>query len=428
MGARPEGSTIMRVLIVGNYYYPEEVGAGIWIRQLAVDLKDKGHTVTVLTSFPSYPDGVIPPAYKGRVYLTETIDDIQIVRTWTYATQSKSFWPRFFSFGAFCASALVQGGWEVLRKRLSADVVYAVIPPLPLGVAARCLAMLTGAALIVNVQDIYPDIAVDTGFLKSPAAIQIFRRMERWVYRKANLIVVISEGFRNNLLKKSVPAEKISVVPNWADLDSIRPASRETRFRTERKSGDRFVVLYSGGFSHNSCMEPVIQAAAMLPSDRFQFLLIGSGVKRAELVERARTLDLRHVEFLPFQPFERYAEVLASSDVTLVTLNTASSLASVPSKIFKQMAAGRPIIAVTQEGNELSRLIGASGCGVVVAPDDPAGLAQSIQGMAQDRARCTDFGAAGRAYIEAECSRTRCVSAIEELCRDLTSRITKTTR
>jgi len=172
----------------------------------------------------------------------------------------------------------------------------------------------------------------------------------------------------------------------------------------------------------------VIQAAAMLPSDRFQFLLIGSGVKRAELVERARTLDLRHVEFLPFQPFERYAEVLASSDVTLVTLNTASSLASVPSKIFKQMAAGRPIIAVTQEGNELSRLIGASGCGVVVAPDDPAGLAQSIQGMAQDRARCTDFGAAGRAYIEAECSRTRCVSAIEELCRDLTSRITKTTR
>jgi colanic acid biosynthesis glycosyl transferase WcaI len=411
----------VRIVILANYYYPEEVGAGIWIRQLAVDLKHAGHDVLVLTSFPSYPAGVIFPSYRNRLFRREQIDGIPVVRTYTFGTSSKSFWSRVLNFGAFCVSSALQGSWLALTGKLKADVVYAILPPLPLGVSGWAIAALTGAKLVTNIQDIYPDIAVETGFLKSSAAIRWFSRMERWIYKRSAKVVVISEGFRDNLLAKGVPAEKLSVVSNWADAKSIVPGSRETEFRRAWNSGDRFVVLYAGGLSMNSCLEPLVEAAALLPCESYQFIFAGEGVRKDYLGQRVRDLALTNVEFLPFQPLERYGELLSSADVTLVTLSQAATHASVPSKIFKQMAAGRPIVAITNRANELDRLIAASHAGVVVAPDDPAALASAIADLAADRAACKEMGSRGRLYVEMECSREKCVEKIEAVLRGLTS-------
>jgi colanic acid biosynthesis glycosyl transferase WcaI len=403
----------LRIVILANYYYPEEVGAGIWVRQLAIDLKQAGHDVLVLTSFPSYPAGVVFPSYKNRLFGREQIDGIPVVRTYTFATTSKAFWPRVLSFGAFCLSSALQGSWLALTGKLRADVVYAILPPLPLGISAWAIAKLAGAKLVTNIQDIYPDIAVETGFLKLPRAIRWFSRMERWIYKRSAKIVVISEGFRDNLLAKRVPAEKLLVVSNWADAKAIMPAPRETEFRRAWNSGDRFVVLYAGGLSMNSCLEPVVEAAALLPRESYQFIFAGEGVRKDYLIQRARDLGLANVEFIPFQPLERYGELLASADATLVTLSQAATHASVPSKIFKQMAAGRPIVAITNRGNELDRLIATSRAGVVVEPDDPAALASAISELAADRAACKEMGSRGRLYVEMECSREKCVEKIE---------------
>jgi colanic acid biosynthesis glycosyl transferase WcaI len=415
----------VRIVILANYYYPEEVGAGIWIRQLAVDLKQAGHDVLVLTSFPSYPAGVIFPSYRNHLFGREQIDGIPVVRTYTFSTASRSFWSRVLNFGAFCVSSALQGSWLALTGKLKADVVYAILPPLPLGVSGWAIAALTGAKLVTNIQDIYPDIAVETGFLKSPAAIRWFSRMERWIYNRSAGIVVISEGFRDNLLAKGVPAEKLSVVSNWADAKAIVPAPRETEFRRAWSrswdTGDRFVVLYAGGLSMNSCLEPVVEAAALLPRESYQFIFAGEGVRKDYLNQRTRDLGLANVQFVPFQPLERYGELLSSADATLVTLSQAATHASVPSKIFKQMAAGRPIVAITNRGNELDRLIAASCAGVVVAPDDPAALASAIAVLAKDRTACKEMGSRGRLYVEMECSREKCVEKIEAVLRGLTS-------
>jgi colanic acid biosynthesis glycosyl transferase WcaI len=411
----------VRIVILANYYYPEEVGAGVYIRQLAVNLKQSGHDVLVVTSFPSYPAGVVFPSYQNRLFGREQIDGIPVVRTYTYATTSRSFWSRVLSFGAFCASSALQGSWLALTGKLEADVVYAILPPLPLGVSGWPMAVLSGAKLVTHIQDIYPDIAVETGFLKSPVAIRWFSRMERWIYKRSAKIVVISEGFRENLLAKGVSAEKLSVVPNWADAKSIVPASRETEFRRAWNSGDRFVVLYAGSFSMNSCLEPVVEAAALLTGENFQFIFAGEGVRKDNLTQRARNLGLTHVEFLPFQPLERYGELLSSADATLVTLSQAATHASVPSKIFKQMAAGRPIVAITNRRNELDRLIAASRAGVVVPPDDAAALASAISDLAADRTACKEMGSRGRLYVETECSLEKCVAKIEAVLRGLTS-------
>jgi colanic acid biosynthesis glycosyl transferase WcaI len=224
--------------------------------------------------------------------------------------------------------------------------VYAILPPLPLGISAWAVARITGARLVVNIQDIYPDIAVALGMLRNVSSIRFFERMERWIYRAADRVVVISEGFRQNLLRKGVRAEKVVVVPNWADPEAIQPSIPDNAFRREHSRPGEFVVLYSGGLSHNSHLQPVLEAARRLLDEPFRFLIAGEGVHKERLMQWAHEHDLRNLTFLPFQPLERYAEALAAADATVVTLHPAATFASVPSKVYKQMAAARPIVAI----------------------------------------------------------------------------------
>jgi glycosyltransferase involved in cell wall biosynthesis len=400
----------VNILITANYYQPETVGAGIWVTQLARDLKSRGHQVTVVTSFPSYPLGRIFDGYRNRFVYREAVDGIDVIRTFTYATPSHSFGARFAAFGAFCLSAAP----GYLRWRRPVDVVYAILPPLPLGVSAYAIAKTSGARLVVDVQDIYPDIAVALNYLRNPAAVAFFRRMERWIYARAEGIVVISEGFRHNLLGKGVAPEKVHIVPNWADPDEIVPGPADNAFRRETGTHNgELLVLYSGGLTHNADMQPVLDAAAQLRGLPIRFAIVGDGVQKRALVEKAASAGLENVKFYPFQPIERYGEVLAAADVTLVTLNSAATLASVPSKIYKQMAAARPIVAITNPGNELSRLVTDAQCGVTVPPGDAERLAHVLRDALHRRAAFAEMGQRGRAYLERNCSRKTCVARIE---------------
>jgi glycosyltransferase involved in cell wall biosynthesis len=400
----------VNILITANYYYPESIGAGIWVTQLARDLMGRGHELTVVTSFPSYPRGELFDGYRNRLCGREVVDGVEVIRTFTHATSSKSFWARFAAFGAFCLSAAP----GYMRWRRQVDVVYAILPPLPLGVSACAIAKASGARLVVNVQDIYPDVAVALNYLTNPAAVALFRRMERWIYGQAERIVVISEGFRHNLLGKGVASAKIDIVPNWADPDEIVPGPSDNAFRRETGThNDDLLVMYSGGLTHNADILPVLDAAARLRGLPIRFAIVGDGVQKPALVERAASAGLDNVKFYPFQPFARYGEVLAAADVTLVTLNSAATLASVPSKIYKQMAAARPIVAITDACNELSRLVMDAQCGVRVPPGDSGRLATVLTDAMNRRAVFAEMGRRGRAYLERNCSRKTCVARIE---------------
>jgi len=406
---------MMRILILSNYYHPEDIGAGIWVTQLAKDLRGRGHAVTVVTSFPSYPRGRIFDGYRNRFTQSEMIDGIEVIRTLTYATCGKSFLARSAAFGTFCLSAAP----GYLRFRRKVDVVYAVLPPLPLGVAACAIAKTSGARLVVNIQDIYPDIAVALNYITNPIVVTFFRAMERWIYRQSERVVVISEGFRENLISKGTPPAKVRVVPNWADADQIVPGSRENAFRREGGATDNeLLVLYSGGLTHNADLETVLDAALLLRGTPIRFVIVGDGVQKQVLLEKARLAALDNVKFLPFQPLDRYPEVLAASDVTLVSLNSGATFASVPSKVYKQMAAARPIVAVTNPGNELSRLIGDAQCGVAVAPGNVQELAHVLQVASHQREAFAEMGRRGRAYLERNCSRRVCVAQIENVLID----------
>ena len=237
--------------------------------------------------------------------------------------------------------------------------------------------------------------------------------MERWIYHRADQIVVISEGFRQNLLSKGVLASKIRLVPNWADLNQIIPLPTDNAFRRETGTNGELLVIYSGGLTHNAELEPVIDATAQLRDLPIRFAIVGDGVQKQVLMSRVEASGLDNVRFYPFQPLEHYAEVLAAADLTLVALNSAATFASVPSKIYKQMAAARPIIAITNPGNELSRLIMDAQCGVTMPPGDSQRLATVLRQAMDQRDAFAEMGRRGRAYVERNCSRKDCVVRVE---------------
>lgn len=342
----------------------------------------------------------MPAPYRRRIFQREKLDGIGVTRTYIYASPRRTFARRAANFASFIASSLVGGALAAPR----ADVVYATLPPLPLGVTAAALAWLKSARLVVNLQDIHPDVAVAAGVLRSRTAIRFFTRLERWVYRHADMIVVISEGFRQNLLAKGVPGAKIRVVPNWADPDFVTPGCADDSLRDEWGRG-RFTVVYSGGLTHNSSLEPLLEAAAALAQEPFQFVIIGDGVKRQSLEDAARSRRLSNVRFLPFQPLERYPKVLATADMNLVTLNAASAGASVPSKIYKLMASGRPVLAIAPRPSEIARLVEESGCGFVVEPAQTEELTGVLRYAAGHRQEIDMKGQRGRRYLEQHLAR-----------------------
>lgn len=390
----------MDILVYSAYYQPEQVGPAIFLGELAADLVAAGHRVTVLTGFPNYPHGVIPPAYRHKVLQRERLTGVDVIRTYLYASPVRTMPRRVASFSTFIGSSLVGGALAAPR----ADVIYATLPPLPLGVTAWALARLKGARLVVNLQDIHPEIAVAAGVLRGRRTIRFFEAMERWVYRHADCLVVISEGFKENLLAKGVPASKIRVVPNWADPEFVRPDVRDDELRGAW-GPDNFVLVYSGGLTYNSHLEPVVEAAAVLRDEPFRFVIIGDGVRKSALEDAARARGLLNVTFLPFQPLERYPRVLSTADMNLVTLSSAAAMASVPSKIYKTMASGRPVLAIAPASSEIARLVKAAGCGFVVEPEQVNELVGVLRYAATHREEIGGMGRCGRRYLEQHLAR-----------------------
>src|SRR3989442_8929827 len=327
----------MKILLLCQYYFPEE--QNIFVHECASGLVEQGHDVTVLTAFPQYGRGRVYQGYRHRVFQRELIDNVKVVRSWVYATPKKGFCPRLANFGSFCASSFLVGLPTISRP----DVVYAWLPPLPLGVTSALLARAWKSRFVLHVQDIYPRVAVEHGVLTNKKAIRFFEAMERWVYAQADKIIVISQGFQEDLLVKEVSADKVAIVENWADPGFIKPGSKDNSFRRELNADGRFVLIYSGGLNHNAHLEPVIEAAEMLRHEPFFFAIVGEGEYKEKLTQQAQNRALNNIKFMPFEPFERYPQVLNAADMNLVALSSRSALSSVPSKIYKQTAPGRPI-------------------------------------------------------------------------------------
>ena len=381
----------MKISLHTMYFLPDFGSAPILMNELACHLAGRGHDVEVVTTFPRTASA----AFERRIYSRRRTDGFVVKRFWT--TKAPHPLGRLAAWNTYAAGALLN-----LPSLGRGDVFFLRTPPLQLGLPAFGAKRLRGARVLLNVQDIHPDLAIEAGLLRNPAGIRFGRALEQWVYGVADRIAVISPGFRENLLAKGVPAAKLKVLPNWVDTDFLRPLDKDNsvsrRFGLDRK----FVLLYSGTISISSdlALERVLEAARLLAPERdVLFVIAGEGLRKPALQVRARSLGLPNVAFLPFQPYADLPFLLASADVLLVPLDSRKSRLSVPSKLYNFLAAGRPVLGLADRSSEVASLLEERGCGVAVAPDEPAAIAEAVLALRRSADARRTFASNARAYV-----------------------------
>jgi colanic acid biosynthesis glycosyl transferase WcaI len=388
----------MHILIVSQWYPPEQAPIGYMMREIAHTLIQAGHRVTVITGFPNHPSGVVMGGYQKRWRLKENDQGVEIWRMWLYTSPRRGVLDRILTFLSFTLTS----AWALLiHPRF--DLVFAVFQPLSVGVTLPFLARLRRAKLVLNVQDLHPDAPIELGLIRNPWLIRILRFVETTGYRMADGLAVICDGFRDHCLARGAKSGRVVVIPNWIDVDEIRPGPRMNGFRRELGLDEsHIVVLFAGTIGRASGAEVLLEAAAVLRTScpQVRFALVGEGPLVSDMKARVEREGLSNVLFAPFQPRERLSEVQAVADVSLVTLLRDKGKHSVPSKVLGYMAAGRPVVAAVDEDSETARLVHTAGCGEVLEPENGAILAEVIARLADDEDRRLRLGRAGREHLE----------------------------
>jgi colanic acid biosynthesis glycosyl transferase WcaI len=285
----------------------------------------------------------------------------------------------------------------------SADLVIAISPPLQLGLTAWLLGRVKHSPFVLHLQDLVPDAAVATGMLcEDSRAVRLARKIERFVYRHACSVGVISEGFARSLATKGVPPAKIALLPNYIDLDFLKPMDRNNDFRQQHdiKPSD-FVVMYSGSIALKQGLHTLVEAAAEFhATDGVQFYLVGEGPYLQELEARAKELCLPHFHFLPLQPKENLPGQLSAANALVITQKRAVTDMVFPGKLLYYMGAGRPILAAVSPDSETGRFITKHQVGIVVSPEEPQALAEAICYLRSNPNEIERLGENGRRVAE----------------------------
>lgn len=388
---------IMRIIIYTYNYHPEPIGIAPLMTELAENLVKRGHEVRVLTAMPWYPEGKIHPKYKGKLFLTESHNEVKIQRCYIWTRRKRSLLNRVLFEISFVMFSLFQA-FQSWRP----DVIFMTVPGLPVSVCAAILGFVYQCPIVLNLQDILPDAAVHVGLINNKILIQMLSYLEKFAYRTASKISVITDGFTKNIIAKGVASEKIVRIPNWVDINFIKPLSKENNyFLREQNLENKFVVLYSGNIALTQRLETVIEAAAKLQHlDKIAVVIVGAEKALAKLRKYCQHFNISNVHLCPFQPRAKLPEMLAAADIGLVVQQKNVIDFNMPSKIPLLLASGRVIIASVPSNSNAASVINKSGGGIVVPPESPEALAEAIESLYYNQYKAIMLGINGRLYAE----------------------------
>lgn len=380
---------------------------------LACDLQDRGHDMVILTTTPHYnrdPEAEARQPLRsafGRVVQKSDFHGIPVFHV-AMPSKKSSVAMRLLSWIWFHAVCTVIGGLFLPR----ADVVLAPSPPLTIGINAWLIGLIKKMPYVYNVQEIYPDYAVDMGAIKNRLLIKILLKIESFVYRKATKVTVIAPYMAQKLLKKGVSPKKIQVIPNFVDVDFFAPKPKDNSFSRKHNIHNKFVVSYAGNMGPGQDLENFIEAACILENrPDIHFVMMGDGMLRSRLEQSVQGLS--NFTFLPYQPYSLVPQIYSASDLNLVPQDPKIARSAIPSKVYRIMACGRPVLATTVPQSDLATLVHEAQCGIVVNPQAPGLLAEAIKQSASAPERLQRMGEAGRRYVVAKFSR-QFVSALYE--------------
>ncbi len=372
----------MRILMVSLYFPPQITSNGVLMQELCERLRAFGHELTVITTHSTGENGAAGKGSSLGQAGWESGDRLRILRLRIPTFHgSESFAARAIGYFVFNCFSLIAGLLAGPQ-----DAVFTLSPPLTNGVVSWLIGRLKGIPSIYNVQDLVPKAYVQFGVLKRHAVIALFEHLEKLVYQKNTRISVISDSFREHLLRKDVPREKIDVVPNFVDVERITILPRQNALSQRLGLNDPFVVMHAGSIAFRHGVEILVDVAQLLLDEpTILFLVVGDGSKRRAVEEKAREAGLPNFRMLPYLDPPDVPLLRACANVQMIVLRRGMTSHSVPSKVYEIMASGRPFVAAVDEGSTIWQLAREEECGLAVPPEDPKAMAAAIRKLYRDR-------------------------------------------
>jgi glycosyltransferase involved in cell wall biosynthesis len=393
----------MHILLIHQNFAALDEPGGTRHHELARYLVQKGHQVTVITSPISYLTG----SSRTQKRRPEP-DGVRIIRPYVYRAFHRSFFHRVLSFLSFMVSSLMAG----LLVR-DVDLVWGTSPPIFQGATAWSLARLKRAPFAFEVRDLWPAFAVAVGVLRNPLLIRPAEMFERFLYRRADRVIVNSPGFTEHV--KAGGARQVDVVPNGADPRMFDPLEDGSEFRRQHNLEGKFVAMYAGAHGLSNDLGLILEAAALLrDSPDIQFVLVGDGKEKDSLMAEAAAKGMTNISFLPAIPKVEIGQAFAAADACIAILKPVKMYETVyPNKVFDYMAAGKPVVLAI--GGVIQDVVQAAKAGMIVAPGNPDEMAQAVRYLAGRPQESRAMGLRGRQYIEDHFDRAALAARLESI-------------
>ena len=406
----------MKILIYGLNFSPELTGIGKYTGEMAAWLTKQGHKVRVVTAPPYYPAWAVSSGYSSTRWQREQWHGVDVWRCPLWVPCRPGGLKRLIHLASFALGSL-----PVMLRQIfwRADMVWVVEPALFCAPTACLVARLSGAKAWLHIQDFEIDAAFELGLLRGKRLRALVVGCERWLMQRFDVVSTISNRMLDKLVAKGINADKAFFAPNWVDISAISPRAPAAGLSPYRQelgiSTDRVVALYSGNMGAKQGLEILSDIAQMHEASEgyaegthsnksvpLAFVFCGDGAGRAGL--QAQCAGLKHVYFLPLQPFDRLNDLLAMADIHLLPQRADAADLVMPSKLTGMLASGKPVVATAHPSTELARVVLGSGpdmaCGLVVPPENAGLMLAAITELAKSAPTRQRMGATARAYAE----------------------------
>lgn len=409
----------MKILIIHQYFLEKSGAGGSRFNQFAKYWAKNGHKISVVSGTVDYTSGKKLKNYKNKWVNKEKIDEnITVYRCFVSEQYNKSFLGRLWAYFSFTFSSV----WAILFYIGKQDIIIATSPPLFVAITGYLAKLFKKSPLIFELRDLWPKFAIETGVLKNKILIKLSYWLENFIYKKADLITVLTPAFKEYLIKeKSVNENKIIYIPNAADLDLMKPSEKNNYVRQEYKWDNKFVILYVGAHGVANNLWQIINVAELLKENPdFLFVLIGEGMEKESLIKETEKKGLKNIQFISAVPKEKIADFINAADVCTAILQPIFTT-TYPNKVFDYMACARPIV-LPIDGAARKLVIQEAQAGIFAKSGNAEEFKKAIIFLFEHPEKAKKFSESGCRFVQENFDRKKLANKYEKIISNLANK------
>jgi glycosyltransferase involved in cell wall biosynthesis len=395
-----ERITKKRILIHSIVFSPDSVSTAYLYNDIALGFKNAGYEVVVLTTTPHYnliESTLLKQPLKRKLFGLFFVSDYKGIDVIHIPSKKyKSTILRLFSFLYWHFFSLFIA---LSFKKL--DFIISPSPPLTIGFVSILIAKKNRAKFIYNVQEIYPDLLIKNGIIKSKIIIKLLKRLERYVYNNASAIITIDQKFYDQIVGRINNTEKLKIIPNFVDTNLYKPLNEELKLPNPFiKDPKKIRLLYAGNIGFYQDWEPILFAAKKLIDTNIEFWIIGEGVKKEYLTNEVNKNNLTNIKVIPYQDRELMPLINSFADIHFISINKEMEQEGFPSKVYTIMACAKPLIVITGENSPLYDFLKNLNCSILISNDRNEKFTNAILQLANNESKKKELGLNGYSIIQ----------------------------